>query len=122
MWSMRASRALACWFALVAATSALASAHADTGVFPPMSVEQARSLTVMQAKNWMKTEPIPAYWWFPPKCVQLKPSEWECVETVYRNARGTIPYAKLTIDVWNGQLATNGNYYHHQVVAYAQRY
>jgi hypothetical protein len=36
---------------------------------------------------------------------------------VWRNAAGTMPLATLTVDVWNGQVADNGYFFSHEVVA-----
>src|SRR5262249_29156303 len=111
------------WFAVSLAVLALAAtASAGTGIYPRMSPATAKKLTTKMTTKWMSTQQLPAWWYSDATCLQVKPSEYECTQTVYRNARGTLTYAKLTIDVWNGQLAPNGNYFSHQAVVDSQRY
>jgi hypothetical protein len=95
---------------------------ASSGTYPPLSLTQARRLTVKMANKWMQTEELPAWWYQAASCERLGAAKLECTLTVYRNAAATLPYVKLLIDVWNGQEAANGNYFNHEAVVDSTRF
>jgi hypothetical protein len=107
---------------MACSTPAVSAGQTVGGFYPPMSVTEAQTLAKKMAHKWMTGEPIPYYWWKAIPCTRLGTGKFECQMTLYRNAATTIPYVALTIDVWNGQVASNGNYYKHEVVAAAYRY
>lgn len=80
---------------------------------PPMSLSQAESRAMNGAVKWVKAQNLRVRRTGTPRCTQLSPVSWKCMETVYCNAAATVPYAELTMHLWNTSLAPNGAYWSH---------
>lgn len=104
----------------IAATAIMpVAASAATGTYPRMTNARAHTLSKLMVNKWARaTNAVPEYWWFTTDpCTRLSASRFECTTVVWRNAAGTMPLATLTVDVWNGQVADNGYFFSHEVVA-----
>ena len=79
-----------------------------------LSPAQAQTRATRGTDTWIRGQDLPAHRFVTPKCTQLSSASWQCVTTVFCNAAGTVPYAKLTIHVWNTAVAPNGAYWGHE--------
>jgi len=105
--------------ALLASTSVVLSCasvgQAQITIAPrPLSPTQAQVRATRGADKWIREQDLPASHPVAPKCLQLSAASWKCMATVYCNSAGTIPYAELTIHVWNTSVAPNGSYWSHE--------
>jgi hypothetical protein len=80
----------------------------------PMSPAQAQIRATHGANEWSREQDLPVTLPVTPKCSELSSASWQCVATVYCNAARTIPYAKITIHLWNTSVAPNGSYWSHE--------
>jgi hypothetical protein len=93
--------------------AAVAQAH-NAASPRALSPVQAQTRAKRGTNTWIRGQDLPVIRFVNPKCTQLGSASWQCVTTVYCNAAGTIPYAKLTIHVWNTAVAPNGAYWSHE--------
>ena len=96
---------------------------AEAGIYEHMTLAKAHGLVTKMSRKWVNSRPESSLWYSAPSaCLRLGSAKFECEVNVWYNAAGTIPFATLTIDVWNGQVASNGMFWSHQSVAHVQWY
>ena len=99
--------------ALILAAAGVAQAHLAASA-PAISPAQAQARAARGAVRWLDGQNLSVHHTTKPRCTQLSPAAWRCMETVYCNLAATVTYAHLTIHVWNTSAAPNGAYWSHE--------